>query len=55
MMFLARQLVADNRRVVVVDPGPTGGAAGVLPPAEALIVGGDPRDPEVLRRAGARS
>jgi voltage-gated potassium channel Kch len=56
VVFLTRQLLADGRRVVVIDPGlADGGSVGSQPaaPGRALAVAGDPRDVEVLRRAGA--
>lgn len=52
VMYLAGQLMAARRKVVVVDPRPTTRAPGALPPAGVLVVVGDPRDPDVLRRAG---
>lgn len=57
MLLLARQLVAEGRRVVLIDPGLVRGrvnaTAGLVPHAGVLPIGGDARDGETLRQAGA--
>jgi hypothetical protein len=51
--FLAQQLRAAGQRVVLIDPAPATRMAVSPPPPGVWHVVGDPRDPAVLRRAGA--
>jgi hypothetical protein len=51
--FLAQQLRAAGQRVVLIDPSPATSMAVSPPPPGVWHVVGDPRDPAVLRRAGA--
>jgi voltage-gated potassium channel Kch len=51
--FLAQQLRAAGQRVVLIDPAPATRMAVSPPPPGVWHVVGDPRDPAMLRRAGA--
>lgn len=53
VLFLARRLAEERRRVVLIDPARSGTAAEWVPPPGILVVAGDPRDSDVLRRAAA--
>lgn len=54
LVLLAKRLVAEGRQVVMIEPeAPADIAASGLPP-QVLRIGGDPRDPAVLRAAGVR-